>query len=712
MTVPDGTARRGLDPASLAPLVRPRSLALVGASTDPGKIGGRPIGYLKKAGYRGRIVLVNPRAARIQGLPAVASVAAIGEPVDQAIIAVPAAAVDAAVDECLAAGVRALVLYSAGFAEVGADGRARQAALAARVRAAGARLLGPNTIGAFNVADGYYGTFATALESIWPTAGRVGIASQSGAFGTYCYALAADRGIGVSSFIATGNEADVDIAEAIAYLADDADTDVIMCALEGARDGDRLVAALARAAAAQKPVVAMKLGASEPGQRAAVSHTGALAGSAAVFDSVFTQYGVHRAATLEEMIDVVGAATHGARPANARVGIFTASGGIGIRLADAVVERGLDLAPMPAAAAARIKEILPYASGHNPVDTTAQILSDMSLMTRMFEITVAEGGYGTVIVFLSNIGHVPERFGQIDDALRDVKRRHPETVFVLCLRALPEIRDAMRDSGFLVVEDPDRAVAMVAGLRRLARGPAPTPVPAAAPEPVAGWPADGAPDEVEAGQLLAGAGIPMVAMRTADTADQAVAVAAALGYPVALKIRSRNVAHKTEIGGVRLDLATAPAVAAAFADIVAAAGAAAPDATIDGVVVAPMASGGVEAIIGAHTDPIFGPVVMFGLGGVLVELFDDVAFRVAPFDVATARAMIAETRGAALLAGWRGQPPADIDALAGALAALSRFAWANRATIASIDVNPLLVRADGVVGLDALIVPGPAAEAG
>lgn len=693
------------DPA-LDALLRPRSVAVIGASTDPDRIGGRPIQFLRRAGFAGAIFPVNPRAAEVQGVPAFASVDALPAVPDVAIVALPSGVVGETVDACLAHGMRAFIVFSAGFGEAGEAGRHAQADIAARVRTAGGRMIGPNSLGLLATGSGFFGTFATALDGAWPRPGRVAIATQSGACGSYLLAMGTTRGLGVSRFVATGNEADVDVADVVAWLAADPDSDVIVCAVEGARDGMRLRRALDAAQAAGKPVIAMKVGATEAGRAAAASHTGALAGAAEVWDGVFRQHGALPVHSLEEAVDVAIAASQPARPASARVGLITTSGGVGVLLADAVVAAGLDPAPMPEAARTRIEALLPLASGRNPVDTTAQILADMSLFGRILAIMTGEGGYHSIVAFLAHIGRNPAHFAAIEPALMEARREHPDVPFALCMLCDEELRDRLVRDGFLVFEDPTRAVRAIAALHGMAHAVA-RPASIAPETTEATMVADEVLDEAEAATLLAAAGVPMAPARVATTARAAAAAADALGYPVALKVLSPDIAHKTEVGGVRLGLGDAAAVRRAFAEVMAGARAMAPAARLRGVLVVPMVTGGIEAIVGVERDPAFGPVVMVGLGGTMVEVFRDVAFRAAPFDTATARDMIGELRGAALLGNFRGRGPSDTEALAQALAALSRFAWVNRDRLASVDINPLLVRpaGAGVIGLDALIVP-------
>jgi acetate---CoA ligase (ADP-forming) len=690
--------------AQLDALFRPRAVAIVGASTDPNKIGGRPVHFLKRAGFAGDIYPVNPTARDVQGLRAYAELAAIPGEIDVAVIAVGADAVPAVVDAAIVKGVRALIVFSAGFAEAGDAGGAKQGTLVAKARAAGVRLLGPNSLGLFSPRSGFFGTFSTALDYAWPQSGHVAMVSQSGAVGSYVYAMAQAQGLGFSHFIATGNEADVDVADCITWLAEDDDTTVIAGYFEGCRDGQRMTAAFERARERRKAVVLMKAGASDVGAEAAASHTGALAGADAVYDAVFRRHNVHRARSVEELLDVAYAAAGNVWPGAGRLGVITPSGGVGIVLADAAAANGLSLPEMPPAAQERVRAILPYAGTRNPVDTTAQILNDFSIFSRILDVMVEDGGYDALICFLAHIGRNPEHIGQLRDALFSVRKRNPSALFALCLLTDEALRAELHRNGFLVFQDPNRTMTAVAALIRLAQG-----FQAVAKAPL---PADDMPrlsrrtqNEADAKRLLAQAGIPVAPERTATSRAQAIDAASELSFPVAMKILSPDIQHKSEVGGVALGLQSANAVAAAYDRMLTQVARAAPDARIEGVLVSRMLTGGVETILGVQHDPVFGPVVMFGLGGVFVETFGDVVLRPAPFDVDDALAMMRETRGYALLDGARGRPICDVAAVARALSRLSQFAHANAGAFDSIDINPFVALPEGAFALDALIVP-------
>src|SRR3954470_11399353 len=352
-----------------------------------------------------------------------------------------------AADDCIAKGVKAAVMFSSGFAETGPEGRAMQTELARRCAAGGMKLVGPNSLGMLNTRIGLYSTFSSYFDPLWPRLGPVGIVSQSGAFGTYFLALAVERGLGFSPFVATGNEADIDVAACVDWLADDPATGVIMIYLEGCRDGARLRAALAKAAANRKPVIAMKVGVSDKGIAAIASHTGTLAGSDAVFDAVFRENNVHRARTLDELVDVAYACSGGVFPKSPRVGVVTISGGVGIQMADAASELGLELTRMPDAAQPQVIAMVPFAGPANPVDATAQVINDWSMFTRILGIVAAEGNVDSVISFLAHTGTTPGVMERLKPALQEVRARFRDRVFILCARMPREMADEFEDIG-------------------------------------------------------------------------------------------------------------------------------------------------------------------------------------------------------------------------------------------------------------------------
>lgn len=695
--------------STLSCLLAPKSVAVVGASDDPSRIGGRPIHYFKAGGFQGPVYPVNPKRETVQGLTAYPTVDALPEPVDFAIIALPAEVAVTAARACADAGVKGCIVFSSGFAEADDAGRALQEELAGIARDSGMRIVGPNCLGLFNAELGFYPTFTTTLDRGLPQTGPLSIVSQSGAYGSHLYFLARAQGLGMRYWITTGNECDVQVAECLRWLADDPETKVIMAYIEGSTDPEALIEGFERARANRKPVILMKVGRSAVGAEAAASHTAALAGADAVYDAIFRQYGVHRARTTQELMDIAYGCTRGIYPATRKLGLVTISGGVGVLMADTAEDYSLDVAPMPEDAQRALKAALPFAAVRNPVDITAQSFNQMSLVTTNMRIMLEKGGYDAIVAFFTSVAGSTLISDTLAAALAEGCAGHPDRLLVLSIIAPPEIVARYEAQGFLVYEDPSSAIAVIAALTsfgesfaRAAETPARIAVaPAAEPLPKRTL------GEAEAKQRLAAVGIPVVTETLAASAEEAVAAFARLGGPAVLKIASPDILHKTEVGGVLLDRRDAQSVRAGFETLVARAAERAPAARIDGVLVAPMVTGGVETILGVQHDPVFGPMVMFGLGGVFVEVLKDVTFRRAPFDAREARAMIDEVKGRVLLDGVRGAPPADIDALVQALVGLSRFAAAHAGEIETIDVNPFVVlpAGQGARALDALIVP-------
>lgn len=690
---------------TLSRLFDPRSIAIVGASATPGKIGAMPVTLLRQHGYEGRIIPVNPRADTIQGLAAAPSLDALDQDIDLAILAVPAAHAAQALQSARPGQLGAAVIFTSGYAETGAAGAEQQQRLCRIARERGIRLLGPNCLGFMNVRRKVYATFSPAPANGAVPAGGIAMVSQSGAFGAYAYSMARERGLGLSHWISTGNEADIDVADCIEWLAHDADTRVIMAYMEGCRDGAKLRHALAAARAAGKPVVVTKIGRTQAGAQAAASHTAALAGDDAVYDALFRQYGALRARTIEEFFNLGYALDTWPRPpAGRRLGIFTISGGVGALMADEAQDAGLALPEPAAAAQARLLAQVPFASARNPVDVTGQAISEPGLLLATADDILADGRYDALAVFLAAAGSSEALWPTFENFAREMQARHPGVPLAISALFTPERRRQLERLGCLVFPDPSAAIRTLGTVAQLADHADAAAEPAASsddPPPLLD-----AYNEVQAMDLLRRAGLPATPCILAADADAAVRAAAELDGPVALKIVSPDIVHKSDVGGVKLNVAGEDALRRAHADILDAVRRHAPEARIDGVLVAPMAPKGVECIAGVHCDPVFGPVVMFGLGGVFVEVLKDVSFRLAPFGRDEALAMIREIKGYALLQGARGTPPCDVDALADALAALSRFAHARRDDFSSVEINPLLAlpAGQGALALDAVVM--------
>ncbi|MBI2364024.1 MAG: acetate--CoA ligase family protein, partial [Deltaproteobacteria bacterium] len=647
------------------------------------------------------------------GLKAYPSVQAIPEELDCAIISVPAPAVPAAVEACAEKHVPLAVIFSSGFAEYSEEGRRAQERIAQVARSSGMRLLGPNTMGALSIDGAFSATFTSISQSgagaSWPRRGNVSVVSQSGAVGTQILLLLRERGLGVAKWIATGNQCDLNVADCIEHLANDEVTRVIAVYLEGSVGGQRLRQAFEAARARRKPVIMLKVGESAIGAAAAASHTASLAGAAEVYRAVLRQHNVFAAQSLQELVDVVAACRAGRFPERAELAVTSGSGGINVIMADACARLGVALPEVPAQTQRKLKELVPYATTRNPVDMAAPGMGNMELEAQVVELLLDEGGYSSVFTYVAHNGMMPKRMEELARHLMQVREKFPDRVIGIVANMMAEWRDRFQEQGFVVYEEPPRAIAAIAALWRIGRGFSDGDAreqPAALPN-VVHAPEMGRGGEQAAKRVIASMGITVVDERLVRSAVEAVDAAKAFGKAVVLKIASPAIPHKSDIGGVLIGLRSGEDVAGGYDTLMARVRDAAPTAQIDGVLVSPLIQGGVETIAGVKRDPVFGPVVMFGMGGIFVEIYRDVSLRVAPFGVNTAREMIREIVGYPLLAGARGRAPADLEALAGALSLISAYADRFRDELDSIDINPLIVLPEGkgVVAVDALVVP-------
>ncbi|MEL7171435.1 MAG: acetate--CoA ligase family protein [Pseudomonadota bacterium] len=680
----------------------PNSIAIVGASDDPTRIGGRPVAHMKNQGFPGAVYPVNPKRDRVQDLPAYPSLADVPGEVDFVLVAVPAKGVPEVIRQAVAKRAKTALIFSSNFAEASPEGAALQAEVSGIARAGGLRVIGPNCLGLFDSAHGFYPTFSSTIDRATPKPGGIAIASQSGAYGSHIYMVSHERGLGMRYWLTTGNEADVHVAEVIRLMAEDDSVHTIMAYAESIKDGDALVAALETARAERKPVVFMKVGRSDVGAAAASSHTASLAGEDAVYDAVLRAHGAYRARTTEEMLDIAYAARPRIYPAGRKIGLVTISGGAGVLMADAAADHGLDVAPMPEAAQVELKELVPFASPMNPVDVTAQFFNDLSIVPRFTKAMLDDGGYDGLLGFWTSVAGSPHLSAPLLAGLKEAMAGREGKLFVHSVIASREIRAQYEAEGFPCFEDPSRAVAAMAALMFYGEAFAAEPPgsPASLPESIL---PEGPLGEREAKAVMKAAGLPVVEDVLATDPVAAESAAKAAAGPVAMKIQSPDILHKTEAGGVALNV-TAEAAPATFERIMAAARAYAPGARLEGVMVSPMVPDGVDCILGAKNDPVFGPVVLFGLGGIFTEVLGDVAFRRAPFDAATAREMIGEVKGRALLEGARGAEPADIVALSNTIARFSALAAALGDQVESLEINPLRALPDRCIALDALIV--------
>lgn len=692
-------------------VLAPASVAVVGASRSRGTVGGEVLHHLRDGGYAGRLYAVNHSAAEVQGLRAHPRVGDLPEPVDLAVVAVPAPAVPDIARECGVLGVRSLVVLSAGFSETGAEGSRAQAELVDVCRSTGMRLVGPNCLGVLNTSREVRlnATFASDM----PPAGNVGMLSQSGGLGIALLERAGELGIGLSSFVSVGNKADISGNDLLRYWEDDPSTDVVLLYLESFGN-PRAFARVARRLSRAKPIVAVKSGRGTAGARAAGSHTGALvAGSDTAVDALFRQAGVIRAETMSELFDVTALLSGQPLPAGARVAILTNAGGPGILCADACEQHGLEVVELPAAVQERLRAVaVPDASVVNPVDLLAAA-TVREFEAALEELVAGDAVDAVIVIYIQpGLGGVG---GEVAEVVRAVSAR-PQTR-VPVARVLMSAADraaaraGAREGDPPVYEYPEDAARALGRVARYAAWRA-TP-PGRTPDLPGIHPGRASTllsaavlsgrdwlQEPDLSALLASYGIPMVEARVAADPESAGRAAEELGGPVALKALAPDVVHKTELGAVRLGLLGAAATQAAAAEM--AASLAAQGHVAQAFQVQRLVTGGVEMLVGSTSDPLFGPLVVCGRGGTAAEIHRDVAVRLTPLTDRGARAMVRELRMLPLLEGYRGAPPCDVAALEDLLLRVAALVHAHP-HIAELDCNPVVVTPDGAVVLDARV---------
>jgi acetyltransferase len=687
----------------LTPFFEPRSVAVVGASRDPSRVGGSVVANLRAAGFEGRIVPVNPRADVVQGLPASPSLLAVDGPVDLAVIAVPAPAVLSSLEECAAKGVGGAVLISAGFREAGAAGQAREAELRAWLVGQPIRILGPNCLGWIRPSRKLNATFAPGM----PLAGGLAFVSHSGALATAILDWARDRRLGFSLFASLGNQADLTESDILEAVADDPETRVIVAYLEGLADGRRFFDAL-RAATSRKPVVVLKAGRSTEGARAVASHTGALAGSDAALDAAVRQAGAVRVESVEELFDLARCLASQPLPGGRRLLIVTNGGGLGVVAADAAQAAGLDVAPLPEPLRRRLATVLPpTASLGNPVDLVGD--ADAARYGNALHAVGPDAGVDAALVIMTAQA-ATDAVG-VARAILGATRGWSRPVVAALVggaRVAPGVR-ILEEAALPCYAFPEPAVAALAGMALIAERRRTDAWAESAAAPPAAVTAEldrltGAgverPGLVELSPILAAYRIPVLTPRLAGSPEAAAALAAELGRPVALKVASPDISHKTDVGGVVLGVSSPTEVVAAADAMLARVRQRRPGAAITGILVQPMAPPGKELLLGAVRDPQFGPLLMVGFGGIYVEVLRDTATRLAPVPPAEALRMLGELKMAALLRGVRGEAPVDLQALSETISRFGQLA-ADCPDLAEVELNPLVATPTGVVAVDA-----------
>ncbi len=694
---------------SLKPLVKPNAIAVVGASSDFRKVSGRPVKWLIEKGYKGKIYPVNPKAQEIGGLPAIASIDDLPDGVDLAVVVLPASGVVQAIRDLGRKGVPAAVVFASGFSEIGEEGCKLEAELREAARASGVRICGPNCLGLFNAFERVIASFSQYVNGEVP-AGPIAFVSQSGAFGTAISALARSRGLGLGYFVNTGNEVDVTFVDAMREVIEDERIRVGAGYIEGLKDGPGLCDLADRAMELGKPLVLTKVGRTGAGARAAASHTGSLAGEDIVFDGVVRQKGIIRARNEEHMLDLVEVLSCCDLPEGAGIGIATQSGGAGVLMADRIEELGLSVPRLSDATQAKIQECIPgFGATANPVDVTGQFVADPKILSESVLHMLDDPDVEVGIVWLQ----LMEGFADtLVSLFEDIKARATKPFIVAWVAAPDEAVKALRKRGIAVLRGAEPAVDAVVGLIRFAEArrqwSADREVRAKQQLAQVVIPSgDGPLSTVDAVRVLKSAGVSIVPTEFAASAEEAVHAAESVGFPVVMKIESADILHKTEVDGIRLGLKTAEDVRSCFADLVSSVAQKRPDASIDGVVVQPMFKGDVEVVIGLQDDPVFGNVIMVGLGGVLVEVLKDVAFRKCPLTPRDASNMIDSLMGAAMFGAFRGRQGIDRDALVAMLCRVSELGAATEGVLRELDLNPVMLTGEAAAAVDVVMVRHP-----
>lgn len=684
-------------------LFRPRSVALIGASTDPAKIGGRPLHFLRKHGFTGDIWPVNPRVDEIEGLPCYPDIAHLPGTPDVAMVLVGHAHAEPSIRALSELGTGAAVILAGGFAEIGDDGAERQAAVIDA--AGGMRLLGPNTIGLMNMTDDVTLSASGALDAPDRFKGGIAVISQSGGILGSLMSRAATRGVGLSHLVATGNEADIDASDAIDFLVDDPATRVIALYLETIRKPQAFRHAAERASASGKKLVIYKVGRSEAGARSAASHTGALAGEDRVFSAFFREIGAIRAERYSDLIDISMGLSHAAELGGKRVAIVTHTGGAAGLVADVCGTMGFDTPPPGPETARRLTALLQddgFAPNRNPVDLTLAGL-DTDVTYGAIAALLDSSDYDAVIpvVGSSSVG----RPHLVADPVLRAEKQAEKPLIVYTSPSAPEIVKRLNSSGVPTFDSPEACAAVLAALEPAA----PVTEDSASAHGLPPVPADirdrhGALNEAEAKELFTSFGIGTVRECVVTTPEQAPARAAEIGAEVVVKILSRDLLHKTEVGGVRLNV-PASETGEACAGILAAAHSAGITA-IDGFLIQEQIAGATEMIVGFRRDPVLGPALLIGAGGTLAELYRDTEVCVLPASRDEIAEMTARLKMAPLLDGYRGGIPADRNAFIDAAYAFARMCLALGDHLVEAEINPLFVRAEnqGVAAADGVVV--------
>jgi acetyltransferase len=683
----------------LGALLHPSGIAVIGASDDPNKIGGRPIAYLKKYGYRGKIYPVNPKYAEVQQLKCYPSITDVPAEIDLAIIAIPGAHVLDTLHECGRKKVKSVIIFSSGFAELGEEGRSRQREIGKIAEMYGMRIVGPNCQGVANFSIGSLATFSTTFAEGQLEVGPTAIISQSGAVSAMLYNIRKKYGRGSKYWIGTGNEADVNVAELLDCIVDDPDVRVLQLYMEDVKNAGALIAAAGKARERNKPILALKSGRTAEGSQAAQSHTGAMASEDIVFDAVFDNYGIVRLDSVVELAVFSQLFELPNRPKGNRVAVITNSGGLGVMLIDHCKEMGLELARLSEETRQRLAGVLPaFASVRNPVDVATHFLNDRELLAKLLPILTADAGVDIVVIGLGVVGRGYDVPAMIEHIVQ-YQGNNDAVVAFLGVGCQDDVIASFSRSGVPAFDDPvlcvkaiSKYVAYHLDRREAQEEKAAThgaTVKPALPKTA------GFLSEYEGKRLLKEWGMPVTREMLCADEEEAVRAAATIGYPVVMKISSPYVQHKTDIGGVELNIRDEPQAREAYRRLMENGDRHVGKDNIDGVLVQEMITDrGFEISLGVKRDPAFGPVVMVASGGIYIEVLKDFRLLVPPVTKAKARKAVESLIMAPLLKGARGKKAFDVDALCDAIVSFASLVTQTDA-IEEADLNPVIVREQG-----------------
>ncbi len=690
---------------TLQEIMSPKSIAIVGASDNKARIGGRPLAHMIEQKFSGGIFPINPNRDTVQGIKAYPSLLDVKDDLDFILVAVPSNIVVSVLQEAVVKKAKTALIFSSGFAEIGGQGEILQNQIKKISKESGLRVIGPNCLGLFNSAKNFYPTFTSTIDRATPKPGGISIASQSGAYGSHIYMVSHQRGLGIRYWMTTGNEVDLSVGETIKLMAEDPDVHTIMAYAESVKDGKQFTDALDTARSEKKPVIFMKVGRSEVGAAAANSHTASLAGEDKVYDEVLRAHGAYRVRSTEEMLDVAYSTMPRIFPAGKNLGLVTISGGGGVIMADAAEDEDLVVGPMPKDAQDELKELVPFASPMNPVDVTAQFFNDLTLIPKFTDLMLSKGGYDALIGFWTSVAGSPVLSKPLLSALKQAMKGYEDKLFINCMVASEEYIKMYEKEGFPCIEDPTRAIVAMSALmffgekfnekhesNQINLDNYKVDIP------------NKNLNEIDCSEVLLSAGLPILKPIFIKDIEDLSSYFKEGKDKYVMKIVSSDIQHKTDIGGVVLNIDNLDLAQKSYQEIFKNVKNKAPNAHIDGIMISPMKNGDIECILGAKIDPVFGPIVMFGLGGIYAEVMKDIVFAEAPVSKQKAEQMILSLKSKDIFYGARGKPPIEINSLLNAIINLSNFIAANSDKVDQVEMNPILVSKAEVIALDALII--------